>query len=229
MTTFHALKYLYLDRNKFGRCFKKSYLSGRCYLPRSKLPTFTVLVFELSKMSHCNFPRGVWPRSSNGLVVILKNTLELEQWNQELAFAQWTNRKQRGPQRNSLVRSFSNIFLPKLFGVMATTTSHQRSILKIQKPYYVPYRTSRTVLFCQNIWILSRDPVPLRRWFLTVSCLFSIPGSARRFWFKWLCGSIVETFCIERRKKDFLRGGFNNKCEWSNKTKTWRDRRNFIF
>ncbi len=43
MNTFHALKYLYLDRNKFGRCLKKSYLSGRCYLPRSKLPTFTVL------------------------------------------------------------------------------------------------------------------------------------------------------------------------------------------
>ncbi len=38
----YALKYLYLDRNKFGRCLKKSYLSGRCYLPRSKLPTFTV-------------------------------------------------------------------------------------------------------------------------------------------------------------------------------------------
>ncbi len=43
MNTFHALKYLYLDRNKFGRCLKKSYLSGRCYLPRSKLPIFTVL------------------------------------------------------------------------------------------------------------------------------------------------------------------------------------------
>ncbi len=42
MNTFHALKYLYLYRNKFGRCLKKSYLSGRCYLPRSKLPTFTV-------------------------------------------------------------------------------------------------------------------------------------------------------------------------------------------
>ncbi len=42
MNTFHALKYLYLHRNKFGRCLKKSYLSGRCYLPRSKLPTFTV-------------------------------------------------------------------------------------------------------------------------------------------------------------------------------------------
>jgi hypothetical protein len=41
VNTFHALKYLYLDRNKFGRCLKKSYLSGRCYLPRSKLPTFT--------------------------------------------------------------------------------------------------------------------------------------------------------------------------------------------
>ncbi len=43
MNTFHALKYLYLDQNKFGRCLKKSYLSGRCYLPRSKLPTFTVM------------------------------------------------------------------------------------------------------------------------------------------------------------------------------------------
>jgi hypothetical protein len=40
VNTFHALKYLYLERNKFGRCLKKSYLSGRCYLPRSKLPTF---------------------------------------------------------------------------------------------------------------------------------------------------------------------------------------------
>ncbi len=27
----------------------------------------------------------------------------------------------------------------------------------------------------------------------------------------------------------YVRGVFNNKCEWSNKTKTVRDRRNFIF
>ena len=27
----------------------------------------------------------------------------------------------------------------------------------------------------------------------------------------------------------YIRGVFNNKCEWSNKTKTVRDRRNFIF
>jgi hypothetical protein len=40
--TFQALKYLYLDRNKFGRCLKKSSQSGRCYLLWSKLPTFTV-------------------------------------------------------------------------------------------------------------------------------------------------------------------------------------------
>ncbi len=43
----------------------------------------------------------VSPRSLNGLLAILKNTLELEQftnWNQE--FTQWTNREQWGQQRN---------------------------------------------------------------------------------------------------------------------------------
>jgi hypothetical protein len=45
-----------------------------------------------------NFP--VSPRPSHGLLIILKNTLGLEQRsnrNQE-----FTNRKQRGPQRNSV-------------------------------------------------------------------------------------------------------------------------------
>jgi hypothetical protein len=38
----------------------------------------------------------VFPRSSNGLLAILKNTLELEQWtNRNQEFAQWTNRKQQ--------------------------------------------------------------------------------------------------------------------------------------
>jgi hypothetical protein len=38
--------------------------------------------------------------------------------------------------------------------------------------------------------------------------------------------------CLQNSKVVFsniLRGVFNNKCEWSNKTKTVRDRRNFIF
>ncbi len=45
---------------------------------------------------------------------------------------------------------------------MAMTTSHQRCILKIQKPVYCRF-LFRPSYFCTNIWILSRDHVPLKR------------------------------------------------------------------
>jgi hypothetical protein len=56
VNTFHALKYLYLDRNKFGRCLKKSYLSGRCYIPAEVEVThfYGIYTMYLFVSSPCN-------------------------------------------------------------------------------------------------------------------------------------------------------------------------------
>ncbi len=61
------------------------------------------------------------PRPWNSLLVILKTILELDQWaNSNQEFRQRTNRKLRGPQRNSRHISnncyFSHMFSPKLRG-----------------------------------------------------------------------------------------------------------------
>lgn len=42
----HTLKLLYLDRNGIYSVLKKIYPGGRCYLPRSMLHHFTVLVLD---------------------------------------------------------------------------------------------------------------------------------------------------------------------------------------
>jgi hypothetical protein len=42
----------------------------------------------------------------------------------------------------------------------------RRHILKVQKPVEVPFRP-RSIYFCQNIWFLSHDAVPLKdSWFI---------------------------------------------------------------
>jgi hypothetical protein len=141
-------------------------------------------------MSHCNFPCGVWPRSSNGPIAILKNTLVLDQLtNRNQEFAQWTNRKQRGSQRNSVdispinVRSLICFYLNCGNGNADISSEEHFENSKTRRGPALLYYSSRTVFFCPNIWILctniwnlSRDPVPLSRLFLTVSCLFSMPG-----------------------------------------------------
>ncbi len=74
--------------------------------------------------------------------------LELEQWsNRILQLTQWTNRKQRGPQTNSVDKSpicyFSNMFSPKPCG-------------KFQRRHFEHLKTRRGHYFFQKLFLFSK-------------------------------------------------------------------------
>ena len=128
------------------------------------LPTTPIDFFE--QANHIRGPQTnftVSLRSSNFLLAILKNTLELEQWtNRNQEFLQWTNRKERGPQRNPVDIS------PICFHLNRVWERNWRHLIrgafwefKYQERYlYI----TRAAHFCPNTWILSRYPVPFTHW-----------------------------------------------------------------
>ncbi len=139
-------------------------------------PTLQYIRFLWTNKPYSNAANkfSVSPRSLMLFLAILKNTLKLEQWsNRILAFTQWSNRKQRGPQRISgdicisNKRKFSKKFSPKPRGKWQWRHLIRGAIWRLKNLERYLF-TTRTVHFCPNIWILSRDPVLLSnhiQWF----------------------------------------------------------------
>ncbi len=95
-----------------------------------------ILSNTILKWAHLQSNRFLWTSNPNsedcrqilpflrspwifGLLAILKNTLELEQWtNRNQNSIQWTNRKQRGAQRNSAgISPIINASSPKCYHI----------------------------------------------------------------------------------------------------------------
>jgi hypothetical protein len=90
---------------------KSQFNTLKYYFKWSHLNSNRFTVYE--QASHIRGPQNLFtvsPPSSKDLLAILKNTLELERWtNRNQEFTQKTNRKQRGPQRNSVDISPINV------------------------------------------------------------------------------------------------------------------------
>jgi hypothetical protein len=122
---------------------------------------------------HSNTCRFLWTCKSysNGLLAILKNTLEPEQWtNRNQEFTQWTNRKQRGPQRNSVVISPINVSSPICFHLNRMGNDNDNIS---PEEYFENSKTSRgtVLIYYQNCSFLSKFKFYLVTQSLNRNCL----------------------------------------------------------
>ncbi len=103
-------------------------------------------------------------------LAILKNTLELENWtNRNQEFTQWTNSQQRGPHRNSVDILVSPVNVISLICCLPPKPRWKWKWRHLIRAAYWKFKnqqsylfTSKTVNFCPNLWIVSRDSVLFR-------------------------------------------------------------------
>jgi hypothetical protein len=97
------------------------------------------------------------PRPLNSLLATLKNILESVEWTNRIQeIDHWTNRKRRGPQRNLVDVPPSNVISPICFHL-----KHEGNVYDDVSSAF--WKFINHSYFCPNIWIISRDPVPLKK------------------------------------------------------------------